>query len=178
MSAPHGAVVFTDIVGFTQYTATNGDERALALLDAQARVVAEHLPSGARVVKELGDGLLLWFPDCPAALGACLDLRDGFEDTATEETPLWVRMGMHWGCPTERGADLIGNDVTLASRIADVAGPGELLLSEHARDAAGDGVEYHELGPVVMKGIPDPVRLFRAERRAARRIEWSAPLTP
>jgi class 3 adenylate cyclase len=179
-----GAVVFTDIVGFTEYTATNGDERALALLDAQSRVVAEHLPAGARVVKELGDGLLLWFPDCPAALVACLDLRDGFEDTATEATPLWVRMGMHWGCPTERGDDLIGNDVNLASRIVDVAGPGELLLSEHARDAAGDGVEhlvYQELGPVVMKGIPDPVRLFRAERRMGRRMELSteqrSPLT-
>lgn len=164
MTSASGAVVFTDIVGFTEYTATNGDDHALALLELQSRVVQERLPAGARVVKELGDGLLLWLPDGPAAFAACVDIRDGLAHAASEQLPLWVRMGMHWGCPTARGDDLVGNDVNVAARIVDVAGPGELLFSLQARDAAGPslaGLAIDELGPVVMKGIPDPVRLFR-----------------
>ena len=97
--ADFGVVAFTDIVGFTQFTAERGDAEALALLDRQDAVVRETLPGDARVVKALGDGLLLWFPDAVAGLGACLDLCRRFEDDATE-MPLWVRIGMHWGCPT------------------------------------------------------------------------------
>jgi adenylate cyclase len=165
-----GAVVFTDIVGFTEFTAERGDADALALLDLQSRLVQNALPDGARVVKELGDGLLLWFPgQCGGALSACLDLQERFiGEAADPDTPLWVRMGMHWGAPTRRGEDLVGNDVNLAARIVDVAGPGELLVSDDARievEAAGaPAVCFDELGPVVMKGIPRPVRLFRAER--------------
>jgi adenylate cyclase len=161
------AIAFTDIVGFTEFTAERGDDGALALLDLQERVVREALPSGARVVKELGDGLLLWFPHAVDALDACLDLRDRFEDEASEDLPLWVRIGMHWGSPSRRGDDLVGHDVNLAARIVEVAGPGELLVSEHVREAVDDdvpGLRLEEVGPVVMKGIPQAVGLFRAWR--------------
>jgi len=162
-----GAIVFTDIVGFTEFTAARGDAEAVALLDLQDRLVRSALPDGARIVKELGDGLLLWFPDAARGLDTCLDLLDRFAAASNEATPLWVRIGMHWGCPTRRGDDLVGNDVNLAARIVDVAGPGELLASEDARAAAADvadGLQVDELGPVVMRGIPDPVGLFRLSR--------------
>lgn len=168
MSArPAGAVVFTDIVGFTEFTAEHGDEQALALLEHQDRVVRAALPSDARVVKELGDGLLLWFPDPVGALDSCLELSERFEEDPAVDVPLLVRVGMHWGCPTRRGDDLVGHDVNLASRIVDVAGPGEVLLSEPVRELVDGRVQdlhLDELGPVVMKGIPDAVRLYRATR--------------
>ena len=53
-----GAIAFTDLVGFTEFTATRGDEEALVVLRAEERIVDAALPDGARVVKELGDGLL------------------------------------------------------------------------------------------------------------------------
>ncbi|MEX2080234.1 MAG: adenylate/guanylate cyclase domain-containing protein [Dehalococcoidia bacterium] len=163
-----GLVAFTDIVGFTEFTAIQGDSAALELLDSQARIVEATLPEGARVVKELGDGLLLWFPEACPALEAALGLQRQFEAfSRAAEVPLWVRMGMHWGRQVPRGPDLVGHDVNLASRIADSAGPGEIVLSEATvtRIAGGVvGVEYEELGPVTMKGIPDPVWLYRAFR--------------
>ena len=97
---PAGAVVFTDIVGFTEFTAEHGDGEALALLDRQDKVVRGALPDDARVVKDLGDGLMLWFPDAVSALGACLALSERFEEEAATDVPLWVRVGMHWGCPS------------------------------------------------------------------------------
>jgi adenylate cyclase len=120
------------------------------------------------VVKELGDGLLLWFPDADAGLSTALGLQERFEAAAEEtELPLWVRMGLHWGRQTRRRDDLVGHDVNIAARIVDVAGPGEVLLSDATRTAlAGSvvGVSFDELGPVVMKGIPDPIPLYRAWR--------------
>lgn len=166
-AAEPGAVAFTDIVGFTEFTAARGDMEALAVLDLQERIVSAALPPRARIVKELGDGLMLWLPYAPDALAACLELLDRFREVADEGSPLWVRMGMHWGCPRRRRDDLIGHDVNLAARIVDLAGPGELLVSVHMRDAARDSVDHlqlDELGPVVMRGIPEPVRLFRVQR--------------
>ena len=164
--AVRGAVVFTDIVGFTEFTAVEGDAAANDLLTVQETIVTEALPSGSRIVKELGDGLMLWFPDAAGALETCMSLLERFE-RHTEETmqPLWVRMGMHWGRQTRRRDDLIGHDVNLAARIADQAGPAELLLSEATVDRLAGTLErdrFEEIGPVLMKGIPGPIRLFRA----------------
>jgi adenylate cyclase len=161
-----GTVVFTDIVGFTEFTALRGDDEALDLLAAQERIVREALPQGARIVKELGDGLLLWFGDACDALQTVLRLQQLFDQQSSELTmPLWVRAGMHSGRQTRRGEDLVGHDVNVASRVVDVAGPGEVLLSEATRQLVEGRVPdctFEELGPVVMKGIPEPVRLYRA----------------
>jgi class 3 adenylate cyclase len=71
---------------------------------------------------------------------------------------------MHWGCPRARGDDIVGRDVNLASRITDLAAPGEVLCSEVTADAAGDlpGVGFESLGPVYVRGIAEPVPLVRA----------------
>jgi adenylate cyclase len=72
---------------------------------------------------------------------------------------------MHHGNALERGADVIGHDVNVASRIADVAAPGEVLVSDNVQagvDTDAAMVSFEELGPVVMKGIPEPIRLWRA----------------
>lgn len=170
MSAPpvEGAIAFTDLVGFTEYTATRGDRDALSVLGTQDSIVRAALPDGARVVKELGDGLLLFLPNSDIAIAACLAILDGFERaSAADEMPLWVRAGLHWGRPSRRGHDLVGHDVNVAARIVDVAAPGELLCSGSMLDAAAssdDAVEFVELGPVMMKGIPEPIDLYRVER--------------
>jgi adenylate cyclase len=159
-----GTIVFTDLVGFTEFTATRGDAEALQLLATQDRLVRSVLPGAARIVKELGDGLFLWFPAPDGALRCALDLRRVLEEeSATTGLPLWIRVGMHHGHALQRGADLVGNDVNVASRIADVAAPGEVLVSDTVRSAVSpDAVWFEELGPVVMKGLPAPIRLWRA----------------
>lgn len=161
-----GTMVFTDIVGFTEYTALRGDDEALKLLAKQERLVQEVLPPNARIVKELGDGLLLWFADACEALETTFRLQARFEQESLDSLePLWVRVGVHSGRATRRGQDLVGHDVNIAARVVDIAGPGEVLCSE-ATMAQIDGklpeVSFEELGPVVMKGIPQPVRLYRA----------------
>jgi adenylate cyclase len=159
-----GAIVFTDIVGFTALTDEHGDDLALALLERQEDAVRAALPEGARVVKELGDGLLLFFDDARVAVATCVALQHAFDEGNDEDVPLWVRMGVHWGCPRRRGDDIIGRDVNLAARIVELAGPGEVLCSEVTADEVGelDGVVFEPLGPVFVRGISEPVPIMRA----------------
>lgn len=159
-----GAIVFTDIVGFTHFTVERGDDLALALLERKETLVRGALPDTGRVVKELGDGLLLFFSDACDAFQTCVSLQEHFERESTDDLPLWVRMGLHWGCPRRRGDDIVGHAVNLASRIVELAGPGEVLCSADAHDAAGDvpGVVFEELGPTYVRGIDEPVSLLRA----------------
>jgi adenylate cyclase len=159
-----GAVVFTDIVEFTRYNAERGDDAALALLERQSADVRALLPACARVVKELGDGLMLWIPDAGAALETCLALRERVA-TGDDADAVEIRVGAHWGSPRRRGDDFVGNVVNLAARIVDLAGAGEVLVSDALLGAAGDAASRHaradELGPVFVKGVPEPVALYR-----------------
>lgn len=161
-----GAIVFSDIVGFTEFTANFGDERALALVDRQEALVSEALPPGGRIVKQLGDGLLLFFGDAHAAFDTCVSLAKRYAAESTVELPLWVRTGLHFGRPRRRRRDdLIGHDVNLTARVADLAAPGELLCTAAAVEqvAPRADIVFTELAPVVVKGIAEPVRVYRAE---------------
>jgi adenylate cyclase len=161
MTGP-GAIAFTDIVGFTQFTATEGDARAVELLDTKRRIVDELLPRSGRVVKELGDGLLLWVDGADEGVRFCLDLQSAVRQvSAAGPYPLWLRIGVHWGEAAERAGDLIGHDVNVAARIVDQASPGETLASERFVGACDGAVALEPIGPVVMKGLPDAVWLYR-----------------
>lgn len=106
---------------------------------------------------------------CPASsrLSICtaLRLQQRFASHGDDPTPLWVRMGVHWGRPLRRGDDIIGRDVNLASRIAGLASAGEVLCSGTVVDAAGalPDAMFCSLGSVFVKGVADPIPLFRAD---------------
>ena len=75
-------------------------------------------------------------------------------------------MGLHYGECIRRGDDLIGQTVNVAARISDLAGPGELLVSEDVLEAsadAGAGLELSFVGPVSVKGVAEPVWLRRLD---------------
>ncbi len=167
----HGTIMFTDIVGFTEFNALRGDNEALDLLALQERIVREELHDDARIVKALGDGLMVWFSDACDAVLTGLRLQERFEEESWgTDAPLWVRIGLHYGQQSRRGDDLLGHDVNVASRIVNLADSGEVLASEATVRSADGGltdVAFERLGPVVMKGIPMPVNLFRAERKGA-----------
>ena len=159
------AIVFTDLVGYTAYTDAHGDRAAVDVLDRQAAIVERQLDGKGRIVKELGDGLMLWFADGPAGLGAICNILSGVEDQRDRDLfPLAVRMGMHVGEVIERGDDFVGQTVNIAARVADLAGPGELLVTEHALASLDPGVHtaaFRPVGPTRVKGVAAPIWLHR-----------------
>ena len=133
-----GSIVFTDLVGFTEFNGAVGDAAALALLDAQTHLVDEVIGacSDARLVKEIGDGLMLWFGSPADAVRCSLALLAAVDRARHDDTfPLAVRMGGHHGQAMVRGDDLVGQTVNIAARISDLAGPGELLVSDELIEA-------------------------------------------
>ena len=157
--------MFSDIVGFTELTDLHGDDAAVELVERHEAIVAATLPQTGRIIKELGDGLLMWFDDAAVAIRTAIELQRRFASAVDCGLPLWVRIGVHWGSPRRRGDDIIGRDVNLASRIAELAGPGEVLCSAAAVQAAGRlaDVSFGSLGSVFVKGVATPVPLFRAQ---------------
>ncbi len=133
------AVLFADICGSTGLFERLGDERAQALVDgtleAMARVVERH---GGRVVKRLGDAVLAAFAQAGACLVAAEEIHGQVPqlvDWSREMPPLALHSGAHWGrvIPVER--DIYGDAVNVAARLAELAGPGQILTSEQAVQA-------------------------------------------
>src|SRR5258705_1045863 len=119
------AVAFLDLTGFTSLTQERGDaiaaEMALRLAELASRAVATHR---GRVVKLLGDGVLMHFPDVVRAVDAALDLMDQL--AASDLPPGHV--GITQGPIVARDGDIFGRTVNLAARISDVTPSGELYI--------------------------------------------------
>jgi class 3 adenylate cyclase len=156
------AIVFVDLSGFSRLTGELGDESAVrAAASLQRRADEAATRHGGRLVKLLGDGALLRATDATSGVDAALDLVGATDADSTVSS----HAGVHAGPVIERDLDVFGQTVNLASRIADVAGPGEVLTSQAVAEAAdGDSFDFHAVGDVELKGVPDPLPLFRASR--------------
>ncbi len=162
-----GAILFTDLVGFTEYTDAVGDAAAVRVLDAQSAILQPLLEgrADARLVKEIGDGLMVWFGSAADGLTCAIDFLDAVNEARRcDRFPLAVRLGVHHGEAIARGHDLVGQTVNVASRVADLAGPSELLVSEDALRACGDQqppVRLQPVGPASVRGVQEPIWLHR-----------------
>lgn len=148
------AIAFTDLEGFTRFTERNGDDAASQLIADHYRTVGPIVRSrGGRVVKRIGDGLLLSFPEPEAAVLACLELVD------TPPEPLRLRAGIHVGDVVLTRDDVVGHVVNVAARVAESAKGGEVVVTAEVRDAA-EGLPRVAVGRTrrkSFKGLVDAV---------------------
>ena len=156
------AMAFLDLSGFTSFTGAKGDEEAAKLAVRLSDLVHETTASGSgRAVKSLGDGVMLHFREASDAVSAALDLVDAIPQAGLPP----ARVGISAGPVVFRDGDYFGRAVNLASRITDYARAGEVLVSETVGESAAPaGSAFEELGVIELKGIREPVRLFRAVR--------------
>jgi adenylate cyclase len=147
---------FVDLCGFTDFTDDHGDEAAVHELQILRSIVREVTPLfGVRVEKWLGDGVMIVGVEADALVGAAMAI----ELRHTRQGHLPLRGGIAGGdVLLLEGDDYIGRAVNLASRLSDIAGPGELF-------ACADGLELPEWvvaaerEPVIVKGLQEPVRI-------------------
>jgi adenylate cyclase len=158
------AVAFADLVGFTWLGGTVPPEelgRVARRLEALARDVAR---PPVRLVKLIGDAVMLVSPDPAPLLDAVLALVDAA--AAEGEGFPQLRAGVALGAARERDGDVYGHAVNVASRLTAIARPGSVLADEHVHDALGERVAWSFAGERRVRGLADDVRLFRARRRA------------
>jgi adenylate cyclase len=125
------AVLFTDVVGFSEWALTAGDELAVELLrEVSAAIEPPILTRRGQVVKRLGDGLMAVFRDAPTACGAAFDARERVAAVTVAGHRPRLRTGIHLGRPRKVGRDYLGIDVNVAARLADAAQPDEILVSD------------------------------------------------
>lgn len=155
-----GAIVFADLTGYTRLTEEAGDEVAAAIsveLAALVKEVAVH--HDGEVVKMLGDGVCFHFRDPRDAVLASLEI---VRSVGPRGLPP-AHIGVNAGPVIYDEGDYFGRTVNIAARIASEAGPEEVLVGEAVLATGGsDGVSFEERGTADLKGIADPVPLYRA----------------
>jgi adenylate cyclase len=158
------AMCFLDITGYTHLTQEHGDAAAAKLADALARLVQRSSSKhDGRPVKWLGDGVMIWFRDPGPGVIAALDMVDGVKEAGLPP----AHVGLHAGPVIFQEGDYYGQTVNLASRIADYARPGEVLVSQEVVNASADvGASFTEIGPVELKGVSGTIHLHSARRGA------------
>jgi adenylate cyclase len=159
------AICFADLVGFTRLgeeVPPNELGRLAVRLEALASDVVE---APVRLVKTIGDAAMLASPEPEPLMAAGLSLIEA-ADAEGEDFPQ-LRAGAAWGPALLRAGDWFGRPVNLASRITSVARPGSLLSDRRLREAADEDFSYSFAGERRLKGIREPVRLFRVRRRPA-----------
>ena len=123
-------LVFTDLVGFSAWSLSVGDEATLRLLRRVSQVVEPPLlEAGGHIVKRMGDGIMAVFPEPVTALRAAIAARDAVKAVEVDGYTPRMRVGIHTGRPQRIGSDWLGVDVNIAARVMERATRGELVVS-------------------------------------------------
>ena len=152
------AIVFTDIVGFTELSAKN-EPAALELLNQQRELLKPIVESHKGVwLKEIGDGLLLTFNSSLEAVNCCIEIQK----VAKSAQDLNLRIAIHQGEVVVQGDDIVGDDVNITSRIEKYAASGGIAISSRVNAALERDPEFSTqyLGAPNLKGVSQEVKIF------------------
>jgi adenylate cyclase len=156
-------VGFADLVGFTRIGEDVAPDELGRVANRLEALAAERIAPPVRLVKTIGDAVMLISPEAPPMVEATLALVEA-ADVEGEDFPQ-LRAGVASGAALARAGDWYGRPVNLASRITGRARPGSVLVTAEVRDAArDDALIYSFAGEKRLKGVREPVPLFRVRR--------------
>jgi class 3 adenylate cyclase len=138
-------ILFCDMVDYAGMTERLGDHASRELLRHHHRIVRDALSvHGGREINVQGDGFMLAFPGVARALRCAVEIQRGFRDYVPppDGEPLGVHIGVNTGDAVSEGDDYLGLTVIVASRLADAAGPGEILVSSLSEQLVASSGEF------------------------------------
>jgi adenylate cyclase len=152
-------IAFADLAGYTRLTEERGDEEAVGVVERFVESVQQTLPIDSRVIKTLGDEVMVVGSDAVALTRWAVD----FQLEVDPDVPA-PRIGLHCGEALYRDGDYYGRDVNQAARVVARAAGGEVLVTREVVDAASgmDGLRFELIGEIGLKGFSEPVELFHA----------------
>jgi adenylate cyclase len=151
-------IAFCDLAGYTRYTEEEGEEEAVSVVERFVEAVSDTLPDDARVIKTIGDEVMIVGQD----VQALTDWAVGFQQLWAERPE--PRIGIHYGATLYRDGDYFGREVNLASRVVARARGGEVLVTDAVVEAVTESehLQFDEVGVVKLKGFDEPRQLCRA----------------
>jgi adenylate cyclase len=164
------AILFTDLVGFSDWTLDVGDEAALEVLrqvgDAEQKAISSN--KGA-VVKRLGDGAMAVFSGAEQAVRAALESQRAISKIKVDDYSPEQRAGVHRGTPRKVKGDFLGVDVNIAARVGDAAKGGEVLVSDSVREELdGRRFRFGSERPLDAPGAPAELTVSSVKPRRRR----------
>ncbi|MBY5441581.1 adenylate/guanylate cyclase domain-containing protein [Rhizobium leguminosarum] len=161
------AIVVADVVGYSRLM--EGDEVAtLAVLKERRATILQPVvrAHGGRIVKVMGDGVLLEFASAVNALSAAIELQRKMADANAalpEARRIVLRIGINLGDVVIEGGDLYGDGVNIAARLQSLAESGAVYVSAGIRDQVNRkvAVGFDDLGVKSLKNIAEPVHVYR-----------------
>jgi adenylate cyclase len=154
------AIAFADLAGYTRFTEEEGEEEALSLVERFVEGVTNTLPDDARVVKTIGDEVMVVGNDVQALVDWAVGFVGLFEERPEP------RIGIHWGTTLYRDGDYFGRDINMASRVVARARGGEVLVTDSVTEAVrGAHLVFEGIGQVKLKGFDEPRQLCRVVPR-------------
>jgi adenylate cyclase len=157
-------VSFSDLVGFTKMGEELPPEEIGRVAGRLGELAADVATGPVRLVKTIGDAAMLVSSDAEALVKVTLDLVRAADDEG-EDFPM-LRAGVARGEAIGRGGDWYGRPVNVASRLTGVARAGSVLTTESVRDEAEDAFDWSFAGKKKLKGVKDPLPLYRAREKS------------
>jgi adenylate cyclase len=159
------AVCFADLVGFTRLGEEVPPDELGRLAGRLEALAANAVRPPVRLIKTIGDAAMLTSVEPQPLLETALELLEA-ADAEGEDFPQ-LRAGAAIGAAVPRAGDWFGRPVNLASRITQVARPGSLLAEREVRESAPEAYRWSYAGERRLRGVREPVSLFRARRLAS-----------
>ncbi len=155
-------IAFADLAGYTRLTEEAGEVEAVGAVEGFVETVEHTLPIDARVIKTLGDEVMIVAADA----GTLTAWAVALVGRLPEGSPA-PRIGIHSGTAIYRDGDYFGREVNRAARVVARAAGGEVLVTHPVVEASGrqDGIEFELIGEMVLKGFSEPTELFLAHSR-------------
>lgn len=160
------AILFTDLVGFSDWALKVGDAAVLELLrDVSACVEGAITAQRGRVVKRLGDGVMATFLEARPAIDAALEAQQAVAALDADGRTPRMRAGLHWGSPRKLGGDYLGVDVNVAARVSAAAKADQVLVSDTLLQCAGsEGLRTGRIKRLRANGAPRDLHVARVSR--------------
>ena len=152
------AIVFTDIVGFTNLSSKD-EEGAYKLILKQREILKPIvLKHEGQWLKEEGDALLLSFPSTKEAVNCSIQIQEAVKDVDN----LNLRIGIHQGDVIQEDKDVFGDDVNIASRIEPFAAPGGIAVSQKIQQdlSSSPEFEFKFIDKPKLKGVQQEISVF------------------
>jgi adenylate cyclase len=157
-------LLFCDLKNFSTFAERRGDAAAIAATRRLAHVMSAERGEHGRVVKGLGDGAMLVYPEAGEAVAAWRRFRAAIEDPGA----LALHGSIHQGVVVGREGDYFGGAVNIAARLLALAGSVELLATRAAVERANDADKWAALGMRKLRGLHREVEIYRLEDSAGR----------